>query len=574
MVHADHETRVGAHRVFSVVLVPSSVCPQPSSSEFPTTKSSDIQRMLSRNVSVFSSSAALFEKLERKQNLLSEDSNTDAKVNDNSILNRLKSTYSRTASSRKSSLASVEYMDNRNSKGSSNSSVMNRLKSSYSRATSMRKSQVNTTVEENTTNTSTKHVLPIRLSSHQITLLLSSIWAQSVYSQNTPENFEAIAHTYSLLLLVARSKNSSHEALTQSFQLAFSLRNISLNDNGRVLIPILFDVLKLQPSRRRSLFTLATAMIVFTSKAYNILSLISIAKSTLTDKTMDPFLQLVSDCKLQAVADAVRKPSRAYGSKEDDEEALKSLSAIKLTESQSKESFSTMIVQSLGISFNESSILKERLLGDFTPDDACPLGCQLSSETTGDMYQSGLKDDKLPDMVDISLFTIDDDISHSGLESHANPDPQEQSSQNLSLLSVDDILGSVSETTHQVGRISISTPFDMPYKEMAHHCEALLVGKQQKMSTFLSTHSIQGYSFRIPTEYRQEKDGVSSNLHILQALPSSGNPFLDSNMDSTSHNALPDSAPRPCATAYQHQAAFFQLPASRPYDNFLKAAGC
>jgi len=67
---------------------------------------------------------------------------------------------------------------------------------------------------------------------------------------------------------------------------------------------------------------------------------------------MDPFLQLVSDCKLQAVADAVRKPSRAYGSKEDDEEALKSLSAIKLTESQSKESFSTMIVQSLGISFN------------------------------------------------------------------------------------------------------------------------------------------------------------------------------------------------------------------------------
>jgi len=46
--------------------------------------------------------------------------------------------------------------------------------------------------------------------------------------------------------------------------------------------------------------------------------------------------------------------------------------------------------------------------------------------------------------VDISLFTIDDDLSHSGLESHVNPDTQEQSSQNLSLLSVDDILGSVS----------------------------------------------------------------------------------------------------------------------------------
>jgi hypothetical protein len=37
---------------------------------------------------------------------------------------------------------------------------------------------------------------------------------------------------------------------------------------------------------------------------------------------------------------------------------------------------------------------------------------------------------------------------------------------------------------------------------------------------------------------------------------------------------LPETGPRLCATAYQHQAAFFQLPASRPYDNFLKAAGC
>ena len=70
MVHSDHETRVGAHRIFSVVLVPSSVCPQPSSLNLPTTKATDIERMLSRNVSVFSSSAALFEKLEKKRRLL------------------------------------------------------------------------------------------------------------------------------------------------------------------------------------------------------------------------------------------------------------------------------------------------------------------------------------------------------------------------------------------------------------------------------------------------------------------------------------------------------------------------
>jgi len=46
--------------------------------------------------------------------------------------------------------------------------------------------------------------------------------------------------------------------------------------------------------------------------------------------------------------------------------------------------------------------------------------------------------------VDISLFTIDDDIPPCGLESQANSDSMQQPSQNLSLLSVDDILGSVS----------------------------------------------------------------------------------------------------------------------------------
>jgi protein EFR3 len=45
----------------------------------------------------------------------------------------------------------------------------------------------------------------LRLSSHQATLL-SSIWAQAISPKNTPKNYEAIAHTYSLLLLFLGSK--------------------------------------------------------------------------------------------------------------------------------------------------------------------------------------------------------------------------------------------------------------------------------------------------------------------------------------------------------------------------------
>ena len=77
----------------------------------------------------------------------------------------------------------------------------------------------------------------------------------------------------------------------------------------------------------------------------------------------------------------------------------------------------------------------------------------------------------------------------------------------------------VSDTTHQVGRVSVSTPFDMPYKEMALHCEALLMGKQQKMSTFMSIHSIQGPSFRLPVYDPNQGQETSSHSSVLHALP-------------------------------------------------------
>lgn len=67
----------------------------------------------------------------------------------------------------------------------------------------------------------------------------------------------------------------------------------------------------------------------------------------LTLYQVDPFLKLVDDCKLQAVAAGSNQSREAYGSKSDDENALNSISTIEMTESQSKESFATMIVKAL-----------------------------------------------------------------------------------------------------------------------------------------------------------------------------------------------------------------------------------
>lgn len=62
---------------------------------------------------------------------------------------------------------------------------------------------------------------------------------------------------------------------------------------------------------------------------------------------IDPFLCLVEDSKLEAVNSLSNHQTRVYGSKEDDDSALKSLSAVELTDSQSKESMVSMIVNSI-----------------------------------------------------------------------------------------------------------------------------------------------------------------------------------------------------------------------------------
>ncbi|KAE8681830.1 hypothetical protein F3Y22_tig00111303pilonHSYRG00019 [Hibiscus syriacus] len=297
MVHPDHEIRIGAHRIFSVVLVPSSVCPQPSSVTGVTKKGSGIPRTLSRTVSIFSSSAALFKKLKKEKSFSRENASP-------------------------------------------------RLVSCF----------------------------------HQ--------FGRSISPQNTPQNYEAIAHTYSLVLLFSRAKNSSHKALVRSFQLALSLRSISLDEGG-----------PLPPSRRRSLFTLATSLILFSSKEFNIRPIIDSAMVPLTDNGMkllihetilafpsgirlkflsslmqninpfllqefdDPFLSLLDDRRLQAVNTVPDHPTNVYGSKEDDAVSLKTLPEIQIASDQSRETLSSEIMKTLGnLSEPDLSTKREQLL--------------------------------------------------------------------------------------------------------------------------------------------------------------------------------------------------------------------
>ncbi|XP_048609721.1 protein SEMI-ROLLED LEAF 2-like [Brassica napus] len=491
MVHPDHKTRIGAHRIFSAVLVPTSVCPHPSSTITDLKKGIGLPRSLSRNASVFSSSAALFEKL-RKENISSVLTSDQSQ---NEMLDRIKSSYSQAYSSWNQPVNSV----------ADNSVVL-----------------LNSELD----------AVCIRLSSHQIGLLLSSLWAQSISPANTPENYEAIANTYSLVLLFSGVKNSSQDALIRSFQMALSLRDISSMEGG-----------PLPPSRRRSLFTLATSMVLFSSKAFSLFSLADFTKVALQGPMLDPFLHLVEDHKLKAI-NPDQLQTVAYGSQKDDVSALDTLSKIAVSTELSRGTIVYEIVKSLENMCNsEMEKMQEQLLTEFMPDDACPLGTRVL-EDTQTSFQADFGDVKHQNLA--ALFSHEDQEFGDVTETVADNNPLTVA-EVPDLLTVNQILESVVETTRQRGLISFHNAADASYKEMTLHCENLLMGKQQKISSLFNSQlrpesSVNGY----PAQHDEEIK-----------IP-------------TYHHMINFHTETQCYSELQA----YKLPASSPYDNFLKAAGC
>jgi hypothetical protein len=139
---------------------------------------------------------------------------------------------------------------------------------------------------------------------------------------------------------------------------------------------------------------------------------------------MDPFLRLVHESKLQVVKDYLEDPSKSYGSTEDNKNALRSLSAVELTGTNSRESMVSTIINSIAyipdvifyqlyisiptspelnsvqcldelplqILQAELEDIRSQLLTDFSPDDMCPTSAQFF-ESPGKNSESRPGDD-------------------------------------------------------------------------------------------------------------------------------------------------------------------------------------
>ncbi|KAF2307926.1 hypothetical protein GH714_033412 [Hevea brasiliensis] len=483
MVQPDHEARLGAHRIFSVVLVPSSICPRQSSSN-PESKKGLNLRTLSRTVGENSLATLTTDEnpVSTKETSGPKDTckmkNTFYPIGIDPNFMDLHLGFNKPRRKGIGKSSSKQFSGFISGTGEERRDIEKKV-SQFEKLDYFLKlmgiyGEIYTYIRRLQDEIDCKKAelanLGCRfskLSSLQINMLLASIWVQSISPANTPENYEAIAHTYGLVMLFSRAK-------------------------------------------------------------------------------VDPFLHLVNK-KLKAVNAGSDHSRNIYGSKEDDDSAFKFLSEIDITGDQSREFFAAEIVKSLeNVPDSELSFVNEQLLNEFLPNDVCQLG--------GQFMDALLQLDQ-----DDSMVTVDEDVLVDSVEGQAKPN-KELIFQNQKLLSVNQLTESVLDAAHQAGRMSITAP-DLPYKEMAHHCDTLLMGKQKKISNVMSAHKKQESLISFcPKNHCEETKKI-------------GSPFLDLNFTANSQRLSIATIPMQCATEYQHNPDFFQLPSLCPYDNFLKAAG-
>ncbi|CAM6009795.1 unnamed protein product [Sphagnum balticum] len=475
MLHPDDETRIGAHRILVVLLVPASAS-QSSRYEQQFLPYADVSAAASptrsrRRVSAFASAAVLFERLRKERStgsFLDSDDEMETGDKDGQI------------------------------KGRTNS--MGR-----------------------------REMTTVRLAGHQVELLFSTLWLEANMADNWPPSYEAIAHTYSLALIFSRPTSSNHATQLRALQLALSLRSLSLDTSA----------IQFSPARRRSLFTLATAMILFAAKTYNLSQIVAPAKVPLTP-LKDPFLELTEESTLTAANSAVF--AKEYGTPSDDNAALSSLARISLTGDLSNEALAARIVEaSPSLVEAVGPGLKAMLIEQFVPEDSDILGSSLyfnshSSRSARTISLDSISFDELvPADEEVTSDPSGPELPRL-LRDTARPNPTPRAP------GVSQLLASASETAAQVGTVSSSDRL-LSYSATASQCEAFGAGTHKKLSDVLKLDS-------------------KATTPLAITLPNQRDPGRIMNGEETLEGK----------SAGESQG--LKLPPCGPYDNFLVAAGC
>nr|DAD38267.1 TPA_asm: hypothetical protein HUJ06_008908 [Nelumbo nucifera] len=499
MVHPDTEVRVGAHQIFASLLVPTFNHPRHELASLQCVYMYESKRWQSKTASALASATALLEKLRREKGVTRSEKHRNNTQED----------------SRDRETSEEEWKHGWARKNSPNFYKLNCYRTSGSACSPETEPNI------------------VKLSEDQTAQLLSAFWIQANLPDNLPSNFEALAHSFCLTLISSRLKNPNHSIAVRFFQLPLSLRNISLDPHNGML----------PPSCQRSLFTLATAMLMFAAKIYHISDLNDLLKSSISN-VVDPFLSIGNDSQLYIRPQA---DMRECGSASDCQVAMATLSELREVSCESDRIILDILVGSLSnVTEMDTHDLAKQLSEAFTPDDALMfaphsalclryfqmIGLRKESHSDGGLPTNSSEDDVTSDSS--NGFPVKPKVPASPSLSH--------------IISVGQLLESALEVAGQVVGATVSTS-PLPYSAMASQCEALGTGTRKKLSNWLA----------------YEASAVKASDKMPSTFSADG--------QSTIRKITNESGPVQGVLSTE-QWLSMRLPPASPFDNFLKAAGC
>lgn len=478
MLHTDTEARVVAHQIFSVLLFPSSW------------RSYETRRWQSNRRSALASVTDLLDKLRKEKDFTGE------KTSDGGL----------------DECRSREVPEDESKQGWRRSSPnFYKLSSIIERTAG-----TNNIPEENCI---------MKLTEDQMLQLLSGFWIQANLSDNLPSNFEAIAHSYCLMLISSHIKNTNHSVVVRFFQLPLSLRNVSLRGDCGML-PF---------ACRRSMFITSTAMLMFAARMYQMLELNDLLRFQVSSD-VDPYLGINEDLLVYVKPQA---DIGQYGLAIDNQAAISFLTEVREKNLEQEKIVLEIIVRYLCciIKIEEEELLNE-LSATFSPDEAFIFAPKELRELDHTQIIRYFKDSPSLDG-ELSLSSVvEDDVTSSltGLNISGQRVPHSRSESHV--MSIGQLLESALEVAGQVVGTSVSTS-PLSYSTMAGQCEALETGTRKKLSNWLA-----------------QENSSSGNVFALASDGPTVSPRADG-----AHGEM----------GSHEQFSSLRLPPASPFDNFLHA---
>ncbi|KZV47335.1 hypothetical protein F511_07758 [Dorcoceras hygrometricum] len=367
----------------------------------------------------------------------------------------------------------------------------------------------------------------------QIAQLLSALWIQLNLPNNLPANVEAIAHSFSLILVSSYLKNANNTLVLRFFQLPISLRKLALDPNSG----------SLSPAYQRLLLVLSTAMLMFAAKLHHIADSHDLFNLLLAND-VDPFIGISDDYQVYLKPQVEVKD---YGSTSDNDEASLILTKLRDKAYESDKLLFGMLSESLSsITKFETEDIANQLSEEFVAEEAFIFGHKSILDVDYIQTAAHSKDSPSFDGEFSTNSLVDDDaVSMSSVADISRFVPKAPPSASPSMshvVSIGKLLESALEVAGQVAGASVSTS-PLPYSTMANQCEAFGTDTRKKLSSWLIHDN----------QYAKASDSS------IPSLPVNGLSAVDK------------------ITSYEHDRGTspwlaLKLPPASPFDNFLRAA--